>query len=100
MAPELVKHVNYNEKVDVWGLGIITYQLLSGKMPFDGNNIKKINSNILNRDVKFPKKQWDTISDSAKDFIEQCLDKDQNTRPTVADLFGHEWILEMQTEES
>jgi serine/threonine protein kinase len=43
MAPELVKHEKYSEKVDVWSLGIITYQVLSGKTPFDGKNIKKIN---------------------------------------------------------
>ena len=43
MAPELVKHQKYSEKVDVWGLGVITYQLLSGKTPFDAKNIKKIN---------------------------------------------------------
>jgi|TARA_B110000285_G_C14985521_1_gene543587 serine/threonine protein kinase len=43
MAPELINHQKYSEKVDVWGLGVITYQLLSGKTPFDGKNIKKIN---------------------------------------------------------
>ena len=46
MAPELVKHERYSEKVDVWSLGVITYQLLCGKTPFDGKNIKKINQNI------------------------------------------------------
>ena len=56
MAPELVNHQKYSEKVDVWSLGIITYQLLSGKTPFDGKNIKKINQNILGKDVKFPDK--------------------------------------------
>lgn len=30
MAPELVQHQKYSEKVDVWSLGIIVYQLLSG----------------------------------------------------------------------
>ena len=39
MAPELVRHEKYSEKVDVWSLGCITYQLLSGKTPFDGKNI-------------------------------------------------------------
>jgi serine/threonine protein kinase len=43
MAPELVQHQKYSEKVDVWSMGCITYQLLSGKTPFDGKNIKKIN---------------------------------------------------------
>ena len=50
--------------------------------------------------MKFPRKQWETISDSAKDFIEQCLDKDQFTRPSIAELFDHPWIIEMQTNES
>ena len=47
MAPELVRHQKYSEKVDVWSIGIITYQLLSGRTPFDGKNIKSINKNIL-----------------------------------------------------
>ena len=69
MAPELINHQKYSEKVDVWGLGIITYQLLSGKTPFDGKNIKKINHNILTKEVRFPSKQWKGISNNAKDFI-------------------------------
>ena len=56
MAPELIRHQKYSEKVDVWGLGIITYQLLSGKTPFDGKNIKKINQNIIYKEIKFPDK--------------------------------------------
>ena len=69
MAPELIKHIKYNEKVDVWSLGIITYQLLSGKTPFDGKNIKKINQNIIYKELTFPDKQWKNISDNAQDFI-------------------------------
>ena len=43
MAPELVKHQKYNEKVDVWSLGVITHQLLCGRTPFDSKTIKQIN---------------------------------------------------------
>ena len=34
MAPELVKRETYDEKVDVWALGCVTYLLLSGQTPF------------------------------------------------------------------
>lgn len=43
MAPELIKHIKYNEKVDVWSLGVIVFQLLCGSTPFDGKNIEEIN---------------------------------------------------------
>lgn len=56
MAPELVLNKKYNEKVDVWSLGVITYQLLSGRTPFDASKIKKINYNIINKKIKFPDK--------------------------------------------
>ena len=49
MAPELIKQQKYSEKVDVWSLGCITYQLLSGKTPFDAKNIEKINQNICSK---------------------------------------------------
>ena len=34
MAPELVKRQNYDDKVDIWALGCVTYLLLSGQTPF------------------------------------------------------------------
>lgn len=43
MAPELyTKEENYNEKVDIWSLGVITYMLLSGQTPFHGDTKAKI----------------------------------------------------------
>lgn len=98
MAPELVRHQKYSEKVDVWSLGIITYQLLSGKTPFDGKNIKSINKNILHKELKFPERQWKNLSDNSKKFIMRCLERDQNKRPSIAELFDEPWICEVQNE--
>jgi serine/threonine protein kinase len=36
MAPEIILKKGYNEKVDVWAMGVITYMLLSGTNPFPG----------------------------------------------------------------
>lgn len=55
----------------------MTYQLLSGRTPFDGKNIKKIDKNIVHKDLEFPERYWNDISDEAKDFICRCLDRDQ-----------------------
>ena len=34
MAPEIYAEIEYNEKVDIWAVGVISYILLSGKAPF------------------------------------------------------------------
>lgn len=96
MAPELVKEQKYNEKVDVWSLGCIVYQLLSGKTPFDGKSIQQINRFICTKEVSFKEKQWANVSPGAKDFIMQCLDRNQTTRPSVEELFEHPWICDNQ----
>ena len=95
MAPELVNRQPYSEKVDVWSLGVITYQLLSGRTPFESDSIKKIDFNINNKRVKFesgPKEHWDDISGDAKQFILRCLERDANKRPSIRELFKEPWI--------
>ena len=65
MAPELVNRQPYTEKVDVWSLGVITYQLLSGKTPFEANSIKKIDWNINNKKINFKstkEEHWEGIN--------------------------------------
>ena len=42
MAPELCNEVEYDNKVDVWATGVITYVLLSGTAPFTGQTKEKI----------------------------------------------------------
>ena len=39
MAPELVMRKEYSMKADVWSLGILVYQLLTGKFPFKASNM-------------------------------------------------------------
>lgn len=34
MAPEIMKNKPYDKKVDIWSLGVITFQLIYGKLPF------------------------------------------------------------------
>lgn len=58
MAPELVQHERYSEKVDVWSLGVIVYQLLSGKTPFDGKNLDRIHQNICSKHISFSSRSW------------------------------------------
>ena len=81
-------------------MGVIAYQLLCGVTPFDDRNIKKINKNITDKTIKFEEKEWKKVSKNAKSFVLKCLDRDQNKRPSIADLFDHPYICEVPENDS
>ena len=92
MAPELVMESDYDQRVDVWSLGCILYILLSGAPPFTGQTKEQISHSIMNKDPAFNTPEWKKISPEAKDFCENCLEKQMSNRPTVKQLLSHPWI--------
>ncbi|KRX08221.1 Protein kinase-like domain [Pseudocohnilembus persalinus] len=100
MAPEILKRQNYDEKCDIWSLGIITYQLLFGVPPFmpkKGDWEMTLLSAIENSKMNF-----DTLNISnqnCKDFLKQCLKSDPSKRINYDDLFNHLYIQQKLTHE-
>lgn len=92
MAPEIVREEKYDEKVDVWSVGVIAYILLSGRPPFRGKNKNEIFSSIKHNEIAFDHPVWEKVSPDAKDFITKALIKDKNGRASAKTLIEHEWI--------
>jgi calcium/calmodulin-dependent protein kinase I len=69
MPPEIVNHHDYDEKVDVWSAGIVTYVLLSGKPPFYGNDKEQVYNKINTAEANMSGPEWKVVSPEAKDFI-------------------------------
>jgi serine/threonine protein kinase len=71
-SPEIVKKQQYDNKIDVWNVGILTYELLVGKAPFDIRSEGDL-SKVIEEDIYFPRSR--PASAEIKNFIFCCLDK-------------------------
>lgn len=91
MAPEVIMG-NYDEKCDVWSLGVILYVMLSGRPPFWGYTERVVKSAIVNDPFSMSGKEWTSVSSSAKDLVTRMLTKDPVRRITAAEAFLHPWI--------
>ena len=58
MPPEIVLQQNYNEKVDVWSAGVVTYIMLSGLVPFKGTTKPEVFHAIANLKPDFTHQEW------------------------------------------
>ena len=91
MAPEIFDdQIGYSYEVDIWSLGIIIYELLIGKLPFNPKDGLTIYEIIKSNDYSFPE---DTIiSNSAKNLISQILNSDPSKRPSLDQILNHDFF--------
>ena len=90
MSPEIIKG-SYNEKCDIWSMGIILYYLLCGYPPFVGANDSQLIQSIVESKLTFPKEDWKNISDSAKDLIKKMLCSEKK-RISAKEIMSHKWM--------
>ena len=91
MAPEIMQHKPYNNKTDIWSIGIIIFQLVFGTTPYP----KAINHLQLiyltdSKPIILPKTI--NISDTLTDLLQKILIKDPELRINWVDLFNHPWF--------
>ena len=96
IAPEVLQK-SYNNKCDIWSAGVITYILLSGMPPFNGQSDQEIMKKVREGQFSFEDRIWQTISDNAKDFIRSLLTYNKDERPSAQEALQHRWITELVT---
>lgn len=95
MSPEVVKRLPYSQPTDIWSAGVCLFVLLSGSLPFIGNNTRLFKL-ISSGKFIMRKRQWNHISESAKDLVKRMLTLDQNNRIKVEEALEHPWIKERE----
>lgn len=96
VAPEVISG-SYDERCDIWAIGVIAFLLLSGEPPFGGcggpEPLMAVRSNILLGIYEFePADIWDLVSQGARDFIRTLLVVDPKHRPTAREGQKLPWL--------
>ena len=93
VAPEVLRGKEYDKSVDLWSLGITTYLLLCGFLPFDDKHSEReIARQTIEEPTPFPSKTWNHISSEAKAFVDGLLKKKPEERLSIIQVLEHPWI--------
>jgi serine/threonine-protein kinase ULK2 len=92
MAPEILVKKAYNNKSDLWSVGVIFYELLFATMPFRATNMLDLMNKVKRNDVVIPKEYNTILSDECKDLLFRLLKKNPKNRITWEDFFNHIWF--------
>ena len=96
VAPEVLQGKPYDKSVDLWSIGIITFLLLCGYLPFDDKHSEReIARQTIQDPVPYEKKIWDKYSPEAKAFVDGLLQKKPEKRYTIKEVLEHPWIKKM-----
>ena len=96
VAPEVLQGKPYDKSVDLWSIGIITFLLLCGYLPFDDKHSEReIARQTIQDPVPFESKIWNKYSSEAKNFVEGLLQKKPEKRLTIKEILEHPWIKKM-----
>ena len=92
IAPEVFSsnYDKYDEKSDIWSVGIILFKALTKKYPFIGLSDEETVQSILEND--YDQTLLKDYSDELKDLIKNLLMKDPNKRPSATEALNHIWF--------
>ena len=110
IAPDVLRQ-KYSHPADLWSVGIVAYMLLSGRLPFSGEegeevaelymskhvyNNKDVFRAVLYAELDFTSPPWDVISPHAQDLVKSLLQRDPALRPTAEQALHHPWLASLE----
>ncbi|KAM3921788.1 aurora kinase A [Leptodactylus fuscus] len=90
LPPEMIEGRMHDEKVDLWSLGVLCYEFLVGKPPFEAETHQETYRRISKVEYQFPP----YVLEGAKDLISKLLKHNPNHRLPLKGVLEHPWIVQ------
>eukprot|EP00210_Caulerpa_lentillifera_P005787 g5533.t1 len=100
MAPEVLQLKKYDARADLWSVGVIMYEMLVGRTPFEGQTYVHLLKNIETTKVRIPKVILKNTSRSCLDLMVRLLQREPNKRIDFESFFKHPFVTKEMTGES
>ena len=94
VAPEVIDR-KFNEKCDIWSLGIIMFRLFFGYVPFKGNSFDEVINNIKNSPIEYDKEdeyKHISLSENGEDILSKMIVREVDKRFDVDSCISHKWF--------
>ena len=96
LSPEMIKKQGASKATDIYGIGAVLYELVSGTTPFYGNDLRTLYNNIIKKKLLFP----EFFSETLKDLLKKLLEKNPKKRiGIIEDIKKHNFFKEIEWNE-
>ena len=84
MSPEMIDKTGHNEKIDIWSIGVLFFELLTGDQAWAGENLATIEYNIRNLRISWP----EDMNGFPSELIKKILKKNPEERISLTDMLN------------
>jgi serine/threonine protein kinase len=92
VAPEVLMQRPYGKAVDMWSVGVVTYLMLRGRLPFDSKDKDVVIEKTIEAKIDLTGPHWSKCTNFAKDFVSRLLTKEPADRMNYQQALDHNWI--------
>ena len=85
LAPEIINNTGHDEKIDIWCVGVLMFELMTGQAPWKGEDVHTVKTNISQLKINWPK----NMDKDARDLISKILRYMPEERPSLRTILMH-----------